>query len=355
MPHPPPVTSELFYGPLTEDVEDLLGRFQQMDSVRYDDFSAIWRDMGFSDVFLGIPNPNEQKRFCRVALALAVKYFFPPYSYQIRVGGLYLMFGFYHTQLATPPLHIRLALKDWSYLQSFLRDSAEAGHHDVLYIYKKLAATKAIHYTAMPQFLSFQKQHRPKQQPVCAEFLGRTTAVHDLMCADSLDEMANIHGHYEKLKQATLGVHDQVTMVNRDLAPCVKECMKEFFIWQQKTFQPQTSRGKKAGGGSDEEENEESGSRRARLLSSIKQKSFSSFQETSRSWRHRQPDMVDSSSGSEAAAPKRKRPPSLRARTCKSLGMAEDEKKTQPWLLSVPEHLEGTSLKRVIQPLPYNV
>ncbi|KAM6923416.1 snRNA-activating protein complex subunit 1-like [Xenentodon cancila] len=346
MPHPPPNYSDFFLEPLSEDVELLLARFQQVDSIRYEDFSAIWRDMRFSDIFIGFLNPTEQKKFCRIALATAVKYFLPPYSYQIRVGGLYLMFGFFHKQLTTPPLKIRLALRDWDCVQTFLRDSAEAGHYDVVYIYQKLLATKAIHYTAMPHFLTFQKQQKPKQQqPICAEFLGRTTAVHDLMCADLLDEMANIQSQYEKLKAATEGVSSQVNMTNKDLASCLKESMTEFITWQEKTFLSQRRKYEKARGCHDvEEDYENSSSKRARLLSSIKQKSFSNFQDASKSRRHRQPERVDSSSSSSeqvqepATSKRRRRPPSLRARTRMSLGVREDGTKTQTWLLSVPEH-----------------
>ncbi|KAF6730681.1 snRNA-activating protein complex subunit 1 [Oryzias melastigma] len=120
MPRVHPIYSDFFYEPLTEDVEALLGRFQQTDSVRFEVFSALWRDLSFSDVFWGLsPDSSEARRFCRLALATAVRFFLPPYSYQIRTGGLYLMFAFFHTQPASPPLRIRLALKDWAHVEVF--------------------------------------------------------------------------------------------------------------------------------------------------------------------------------------------------------------------------------------------
>uniref|UniRef100_A0A4W6BUR4 Small nuclear RNA activating complex, polypeptide 1b n=1 Tax=Lates calcarifer TaxID=8187 RepID=A0A4W6BUR4_LATCA len=282
------------------------------DSVRYEVFSTIWREMSFSDVFRGIASMSEMKRFCRTTLATAMKYFLPPYSFQIRVGGLYLMFGFYHTQLAVPPVKIRLALKDWDLVQKFLKDSVEAGHHDVVYIYQKLDAAKAIHYTAMPHFLTFQKQRKPKKEPVCAEFLGRTTAVQELISAEI---PGGVDQHSEP---KTFSQHD-------------KDKNSE----------------------DDEEKPEESNSSRSRaqLLSSIKHKSYSNFQEASKSRRHRQPEAMDSySSGpeqvQETTAGQRKRPPSLRARTWKNLGVAQEERTLQAWLLSVPEQQERVLVKR---------
>ncbi|CAG04700.1 unnamed protein product, partial [Tetraodon nigroviridis] len=202
---------------LTRDVEELLSRFQEADSVRYADFSPIWREMSFADVFLGIPRSSELKRFCRVALATAMKYFLPPYSFQIRAGALYLMFGLYHSQRAAPPAKLRLALKDRAEVQRFLRDSADSGHHDLVYIYEKLVAARAFHYTAMPHVLEFQKQKNPKKEPVCASFLGRASAVQDLVSSDLLEELRNVQGHYAELKERTGEVGSQISVIHRDL------------------------------------------------------------------------------------------------------------------------------------------
>lgn len=351
-----PFYSEFFYSPLTEDVEELLARFQQADSVRYEEFSAIWREMALSDVFLGITRAGELKRFCRITLATAMKYFLPPYSYQIRVGGLYLLFGFYHTQLAVPPVKIRLPLRDWSQVQKFLKDSVDSGHQDVAYIYQKLVATKAIHYTAMPHFLTFQKQRKPKNEPVCAEFLGRTTAVQELVASDILEEVGNIQSHYEKLKEGTVEVSSQITMTHQDLVARLKACMSEFISWQQKTFS-QDNKSKKSGDDEEKPAEAESSSSRARLLSSIKQKSYRSFQQASKSRRHRQADTVESSSSGveqvQEEALQRKKAPSLRARTWKNLGKKQEESTLQAWLLSAPEQQERVPVKRASQVTPF--
>uniref|UniRef100_A0A3Q1GEY5 snRNA-activating protein complex subunit 1 n=1 Tax=Acanthochromis polyacanthus TaxID=80966 RepID=A0A3Q1GEY5_9TELE len=354
MPHAPPPYSDIFDELLTEDVEELLGRFQLSDSVRYEVFADIWRQMCFSDVFRGIPSLAELKRFSRVTLATAVNYFLPPFSYQIRVGGLYLMFAFYHTQLCRPPVRIRLALKDWIYIKKFLGDSADAGHSDVLYIYRKLDAAKAFYYTAMPHVLAFQKQRKPKKAAVCAKFLGRATAVHELMCADILEELGNLQVHYEQLKEACPEVKGQAAMTHRDLASRLTDCMSEFISWQQRSFSSLGVKRKKA---VDEDGEEESDSSRARLLSSIKQKSYSCYQEAPKSRRHRQAETVESlSCGAEQLqdppARQKKRPPSLRARTQRSLGESREDSWTQTWLLSVPEQKERLPVRTTFNWIP---
>ena len=341
--------SEFFDDTLNRDVEELLSRFQAADSVRYADFSLIWREMRFADVFLGISRSSELKRFCRVALATAIKYFLPPYSFQIRVGGLYLMFGFYHTQRAAPPVKIRLALKGCAAVQKFVKDSVDAGHYDIVYVYEKLVTARAFYYTAMPHYLEFQKQRNPKKEPVCASFLRRTSAVQDFVSSDLLEELRNVQVHYTELKERTVEVGSRVSMIQRDLVSSLESSMIEFMTWQQKTFSQDQN-----GYNSEEEEEEEEkkkkrrgkveSSSRARLLHSIKERSFQNFQDASRSRRHRQAQVADSSSsGAEQVldGPKKwQRPPSLRARTWKSLGVTE-KTKSQAWLLSAPEDWES--------------
>ncbi|KAM4732713.1 LOW QUALITY PROTEIN: snRNA-activating protein complex subunit 1-like [Anableps anableps] len=348
MPYIPPFYTEFFHEPLTEDVEELLSRFQRTDSVRYGVFLAIWRDMRFSDLFLGTTNNSELKRFCRVALATAVKYFLPPYSYQIRVGGLYLMFAFYHTQLASTPVQIRLALKDWSHVQRFLTESVEAEHHDVVYIYHKLVATKAFHYTAMPHFLSFQKQQKPKTEAQCEELLSRSSALQELRSAEVLEEMASIQSRYEKLKEATTDLSFNVNMSLPDLTCRLNKCMSEFFTWQQQNALPK----EKNAGGEVAEAPEEECSSRARLLSSIKQKSYSNVHKASKSRRDREVEKVDysSSDGEQFQKPSGKKVhPSLRARTWKNLGRKDEKSNTKAWLLSTPEQLTVVPLRKMSQ------
>lgn len=346
--------SDFFDETLTRDVEELLSRFQGADSVRYSDFSLLWREMRFADVFLGICRSSEAKSFTKVSLATAIKYFLPPYSFQIRVGGLYLMFGFYHTQLVVPPVNIRLALKDRAAVQKFLVDSLDAGHYDIVYVYEKLVAAKAFHYTAMPHHLHFQKQKKPKRDPVCASFLGRTSAVHDFLSVDLLEELSNVHLHYTKLKESTVEVGPRVNMSQRDLVPSLEKCLKEFMTWQRKTFSGGQNDKNTDDEGDEEEEEKKRQSKaesssRVSLLQSIKQKSFQNLQVAPKSRRHRQTQVVDSpGSGAEQVpeGPKKwQRPPSLRARTWKSLGVPEEETKTQAWLLSAPEEWESRRLR----------
>jgi snRNA-activating protein complex subunit 1 len=50
---------------------------------------------------------NLKRLFSREVLATAYTYFLPPYTFQIRVGALYLLYGLYHCQLSTPKEKVR--------------------------------------------------------------------------------------------------------------------------------------------------------------------------------------------------------------------------------------------------------
>ncbi|XP_072289301.1 snRNA-activating protein complex subunit 1-like [Eucyclogobius newberryi] len=347
MPRKWPSYSEYSDPHFTEDAEELLARFQQKDTVRYETFSSIWREMRFSDIFSGMLGMSEMRRFCRVTLGTAVKYFLPPYSYQIRVGALYLMFGLYHSQLAIPPVLIRIALKDWGRVEKFVQDSIRSGHYDVVYIYKKLIEKKAIHFTAMPNFLYFRKHRIPTREALCADFIGRSTAVQDLLSADILEEMSNIQNHYEKMKAAMADVHSKASVTHRDLVTNLKDCMSQFILWQNKTF-PKNKMKVEDEDEADEKEEEavEDSSSRAKLLSSIKQKSYNNFHGGSKARRHRPVEVVsECSSGVEdvqtitLTTVRKKKPPSLSRRTKNKLVVTENKRQFNDWLLTLPEHI----------------
>lgn len=130
---------------------------------------------------------NSRKRaFTRLILDKACCFFLPPFSFQIRVGGLYLLYSLHGCQTAVPTQHvrntrntshaetelscffwpvsascpqIRLALKDWEHVQKFEKDARDAQHWDAVYILQQMLSHKAFHFTAMPTLVSSVFHH----------------------------------------------------------------------------------------------------------------------------------------------------------------------------------------------------
>lgn len=68
----------------------------------------------------------EKSTSAKEALALAWRYFLPPYTIQIRTGILYLLYGLYNTQLC---------LKDWDEILKFQQDLINVQHFEAAYIF----------------------------------------------------------------------------------------------------------------------------------------------------------------------------------------------------------------------------
>ncbi|XP_038631342.1 snRNA-activating protein complex subunit 1b [Scyliorhinus canicula] len=294
---------------LKTDFENLLLRFQQTESVRYEEFSTIWRDMKFSTIFYGKMGITDGRKFTKAALALASQYFFPPYSFQIRFGGLYLLYGLYNTQLCQPKEKIRVALKDWDEVLSCQEEMVNAEHFDAVYVLKKLLNDRAFHFTAMPTLLAYNKKKRKTPNDTVNEgFREKSNLVSELITVDVLEELMNIHEHYQTMKRMISANKTQLdkalSLIRGDFVSELKNVTVEFQQWQMNkstmTDQPGIL-------GSEYDE-EQKGINRAQTLANIKSKSYNSTVKAPRSRRHRQIKLESSESGSDWG--RMKKPPS---------------------------------------------
>ncbi|XP_077945329.1 snRNA-activating protein complex subunit 1b isoform X1 [Gasterosteus aculeatus] len=239
------------------DCVELLSRFQTSDSVRFQTFSKIWREMNFSEIFYGTVNHGEQRAFCRLILDTTSSFFMPPYSFQIRVGGLYLLYSLYHSQTSSPPEQIRLALKDWKDVKKFEKDAVDAQHHDVVYILRKLMFQKAFVFAAMPVALSFKKKRKLQRSVPCEQFMERPSRPQELINIDLLEELSNVEEIYGKLKTSVSSALEQsessLNLVCKSLAPQLRSTVVDFYQWQQRRGVPRTDDGGGEGTSSQQE------------------------------------------------------------------------------------------------------
>ncbi|MBN3307725.1 SNPC1 protein, partial [Amia calva] len=276
---------------------------------------------------------HERKRFCSLALATASHYFLPPYSFQIRVGGLYLLYGLYYSQRCQPRQKVRLALKDWDEVLKFQQDVRSAQHFDAAYILRKLFSDRAFQFTAMPKLLCYRSKKKLQQHSVCEEFRDRPARVKELLSLDTLEEMQNVHEHYHTMKCSISGDRSQpdraLSLVQTDLIPQLKGAVLDFHSWQENRTKGQKRAAKGDSGADNDDDNDNDGagegssqqvesSRRAQMLASIKSKSYGQLVEASKARRHRQTELDSSGSGTDhgprLGGSHKKRPLSLKAR-----------------------------------------
>ncbi|KAM8921280.1 snRNA-activating protein complex subunit 1 [Pelodytes ibericus] len=306
------------YHGLKVDCETLLSRFQEMDSVRYEDFLEIWRDMKFSHIFLGGMRNLERNEFTKEALSIASLYFLLPYTFQIRVGALYLLYGLYNLQHCQPKQKIRIALKDWTEIERFQKDLISAQHLDAAYIFRQMRLSRAFHFTAMPTFLTFRNQRSATGATGKEEFKDNRNRVADLFTSDTLEEMQNIHEHYLKAKCSISSDKSQpdkaLSLVKDDFVDNLKGVVTDHQMWKLEKTAPRTKNDEEKEGNSQESE----GSERARALAKIKSKSYGSVTVAAKSRRHRQVEMASSKSESSGDRKRSRKPRAKRERKRKS-------------------------------------
>ncbi|XP_015345436.2 snRNA-activating protein complex subunit 1 [Marmota marmota marmota] len=288
---------------LQTDCEALLSRFQETDSVRFEDFTELWRNMKFGTIFCGKMRNLEKNTFTKEALALAWRYFLPPYTFQIRVGALYLLYGLYNTQLCQPKQKIRVALKDWDEVLKFQQDLINAQHFDAAYIFRKLRLDKAFHFTAMPKLLSYRMKKKIQRAEVTEEFKDPDDRVMKLITSDVLEEMLNVHDHYQNMKHiisADKSKPDKaLSLIKDDFLDNIKNIVLEHQQWHKDRKDPSLKSKNKDGEEKKEEKSQESERcERAEALARIKSKAFSVVVQASKSRRHRQVKLDSSDSDS---------------------------------------------------------
>lgn len=290
--------------------------------------------------------------FTKEALALAWRYFLPPHTFQIRVGALYLLYGLYNTQLCQPKQKIRVALKDWDEVIRFQQDLMNAQHFDAAFVFRKLRLDRAFHFTAMPKLLSCRMKKKVQQTEVTQKFKDPNDRVMKLITSDVLEEMLNVHDHYQNMKHAISADKSMpdraLSLVKEDFFENIKNIVLEHQEWHKErknpSLKPKLKDGEENGEGSSEEPER---CERAVSLAKIKAKAFSAVVPVSKSRRHRQSklDSSDSDSGSgqvQGRAAKRKRTrepagPAGRKRSSRSKGNAPNERKEEKSLhLSMP-------------------
>ncbi|XP_053837418.1 snRNA-activating protein complex subunit 1 [Vidua macroura] len=290
---------------LKEDFEELLGAFQQADTVRFERFAELWRERRFHTIFYGRIRALERNKLTKKTLDLAQQYFFPPYSFQIRVGALYLLYGLYNAQLCQPKQKIRIALKDWPEIQKFQLDLLDSQHYDAAYIFRRLRLARAFHFTAMPKLLTYRTKKKIEENYFKEEFKDPSNRVNSLITNDVLEELMNIHDHYQKMKCVISADKSQpdkaLSLIKDDFVVSLKDITLEHQEWQQNRME--LLRNSKITNETEDKKKEEiflqsEGSERANALARIKYKSYSAVVEVSKSRRHRQVQLESSESGS---------------------------------------------------------
>uniref|UniRef100_U3JL63 Small nuclear RNA activating complex polypeptide 1 n=1 Tax=Ficedula albicollis TaxID=59894 RepID=U3JL63_FICAL len=282
--------------------------------------------------FSGRVRALERNKLTKKTLDLAQQYFLPPYSFQIRVGALYLLYGLYNAQLCQPKQKIRIALKDWPEIQKFQQDLLDSQHYDATYIFRRLRLARAFHFTAMPKLLTYRRDRKKiAENPLKEEFKDPSNRVNSLITNDVLEELMNIHFHYQKMKCVISADKSQpdkaLSLIKDDFVVNLKDITLEHQEWLQSRMR--LFRNAKEIDKAENIKKEEAllaseGSERANALARIKYRSYSAAVEVSKSRRHRQVQLESSESGPSCGkSPSRSKKPIRRPQPARRRGSSE--------------------------------
>ncbi|XP_075282939.1 snRNA-activating protein complex subunit 1 isoform X1 [Opisthocomus hoazin] len=331
---------------LQADCEELLGAFQEADTVRFERFAELWRERRFHTVFYGRIRALERNKLTKKTLELAQQYFLPPYAFQIRVGALYLLYGLYSTQLCQPKQKIRIALKDWPEIQRFQQELVDAQHYDAAYVFRTLRLARAFHFTAMPKLLNYRTKKKIQENEFKEEFKDPSNRVNSLITNDVLEELMNIHDHYQKMKCVISADKSQpdkaLSLIKDDFVVTLKDITLEHQEWQQNRMKLFLNAKETDEISNKKEERtllESEGSERANALARIKYRSYSAVVEASKSRRHRQVKLESSESGSNCGkSPSQSKKTCRRPQPARRRGSLEIEGETQVAKETVTRH-----------------
>ncbi|XP_019635016.1 PREDICTED: snRNA-activating protein complex subunit 1-like [Branchiostoma belcheri] len=261
---------------LRTDCERLLQLFTETNSVRYEQFSALWRQTNFSLIHYGRKEAREQKEFIEGAFQIVQNFLLPPYSFQVRVGALYLLYGLYYTQLNNPKVKIRMTLKMWCELLVFHQEVTEQQHLDVDFIFRTLRMDKAFLFTATPTQLIFgTKEKLPDDEDRENDQLKEQQSILPQVLGDSLEQLQDIHEKYHNMKCELGGggrPDPSLGVVKTGIAESIAEKIHKYEEWRKTTKGRMESR------------------ERASRIAQIKGKSYGTFAKLPSHIRHMKQD-----------------------------------------------------------------
>ncbi|XP_066302244.1 snRNA-activating protein complex subunit 1-like [Branchiostoma lanceolatum] len=289
---------------LRTDCERLLQLFTETNSVRYEQFSALWRQTNFSLIHYGRKEARQQREFIEGAFQIVLNFLLPPYSFQVRVGALYLLYGLYYTQLNKPKVKIRMTLKTWCELVVFHQEVTEQQHLDVDLVFRTLRMDKAFLFTATPTQLIFGKKEKlPDDEDRENDQLKEQQSILPQVLGDSLEQLQDIHEKYHNMKCELGGggrPDPSLEVVKTGIAESIAEKIHKYEEWRKST--KGRTRGRKRPASEDESTMDEGlveSRKRASRIAQIKGKSYGTFAKVPRSIRYMQQETTTSDEDEE--------------------------------------------------------
>ncbi|XP_033103245.1 snRNA-activating protein complex subunit 1-like isoform X2 [Anneissia japonica] len=258
------------------DCEILLNEFVKTENVRYEDFANIWHSMNFSFVYFGLKHQVDQRDFTEEAFEVASNFLMPPFTFQVRIGALYLLYGLYFTQIQNPKIKIHMSLNRWQELIGLHEDIHKQQHLDAEYVFLKLKVERAFMITATPKCMFYRRTFGKSEPDTAAHMRQPHSILAEYIDNDSLENLEVVHSKYEYLKSKLKGREDQsLKIVKESMSVFINSNIQEFLDQQSLACGQTSEDGNEQSDPDDEEQLQMTAAHeRALRIAKIKAKSF---------------------------------------------------------------------------------
>ncbi|GFN75670.1 snRNA-activating protein complex subunit 1 [Plakobranchus ocellatus] len=174
---------------------------------------------------------REAREFVEKVLAIAREYFLPPYQFQVRVGGLYLMYAIYQIQPVSPKAKIRLTFQQWDEALNFEQQAKQQSHLDVVYIFNKLIQEQAFQFCFTSQEMGLQPKANESEDAevdLADEMKEEKCLINKLFNYESLEQLSYLQDQYQKMKVALAGPN--ATKPDKSLDVVKKELVEDIVL-----------------------------------------------------------------------------------------------------------------------------
>lgn len=131
-----------------EDCEQFLLEFEKLKSFKFQDFSEIWKEMGFTYVY------GDFRYLCLIRILMEnffliiKKFIMYPKNIFTQIGAIYLLYGLYYKQPIKNWISIRLTLEEYDCISKILLEMMKRKEMEPLFIFMKLKVDGAFIYVA---------------------------------------------------------------------------------------------------------------------------------------------------------------------------------------------------------------
>lgn len=127
--------------PFESDIRELIQAFVEIGGLELSQMKELWRLRSFSFIHEARPNHVDAAFFMQALYSCALSHIIEDLSFSEKLGGLYVLYILYETQLFTPPFKIYLSKDDLQNIYSLVKEAKLKGPLMALKVVHKMMAS----------------------------------------------------------------------------------------------------------------------------------------------------------------------------------------------------------------------